>query len=224
MTLLWISIAIILLGMAIVLLLGWFYSEVDWGNPWLRPIDGINRLFCRRYHRLKGGLDTLPDSGPAVVVANHLSGLDPLLLIAASRRPLRFLIAKEEYHRFGMEWLFRAVGCIPVDRDRRPERAFRVAIEAIKRGEVVALFPHGGIRLDSEPSRPLKPGAVRLAQLASAPIIPVRIDGIKGEGDVAMAVIKRSHAYIKTFSPILCADSHKSDCLDRVRELIEKRK
>ncbi len=57
-----------------------------------------------------------------MVVANHISGLDPLLMAAASRRSLHFMIAREQYERFGLKWLFRMAGCIPVDRERAPEK------------------------------------------------------------------------------------------------------
>jgi len=113
-------------------------------------IDGWLRLFCRYYHRLEYEPLPLPERGPALVASNHLSGLDPLLLITASKRPLRFLIAQEEYHRFGLNWLFRAAGCIPVDRKGRPEKALRRAREALQRGEVVALFPHGRMGIHGE--------------------------------------------------------------------------
>ncbi|MGD2083234.1 MAG: 1-acyl-sn-glycerol-3-phosphate acyltransferase, partial [Chromatiales bacterium] len=71
----------------------------DWGSGWLNLLDGVNRLFCRYYHRMNDVVLPLPAEGAAIVVANHVSGLDPLLLIAASRRPLRFLIAREQFER-----------------------------------------------------------------------------------------------------------------------------
>ena len=77
----------------------------------------------------------LPETGAAIVVCNHISGLDPLVLIAATPRPLRFLIAREEYERFGLQWLFRLGKCIPVERDKRPELAMRAALRAIENGE-----------------------------------------------------------------------------------------
>jgi len=103
-------------------------------------------------------------TGCALLACNHISGLDPFLLIAASPRPLRFMIAREEYERFGLRWLFRRGHCIPVDRDRQPERALREALRALNAGEVVAVFPQGGIQRESQGHRKLKGGVVRLAQ------------------------------------------------------------
>jgi 1-acyl-sn-glycerol-3-phosphate acyltransferase len=195
--------------------------EADWGRPWMNHLDGFNRLFCRYYHRLQGDRIYLPESGPAILVANHISGLDPLLLIAASRRPLRFIIASEQYHRFGLTWLFRAVGCIPVDRKGRPERAFRAALKALEEGEVVALFPHGTIHLDSDPPRRLKPGAVRLAQLADCPITPVRIEGAKAQRHIFLPVLLRARARVENLAGLYCQGQEAADCLKQLQQRLD---
>ena len=146
----------------------WFEANGHdiWGNPWFHRLDGANRLFCRLYHRLQHDPITLPKTGGAVLVANHISGLDPLLLGAATDRPLHFLVAREEYERFGTRWFFRGAHSIPVDRSTKPARAFRAALAALSRGEVIAVFPHGGIVQPGGPEKPLKSGALRMAQLA----------------------------------------------------------
>ncbi len=197
-------------------------SRPDWRNPWLNRLARVNAYLCHRYHRLKGTLHTLPEHGAAVVVSNHFSGLDPFLLIAAAHRPLRFLMAEEEYNRFGLKWLFRAVGCIPVDRKGRPERAFREARRALERGEVIAIFPHGGIRLDSEHNRKLKPGAVRLAQMVGCPIVPVRIDGISAEDSIFRALLHRSHARLRCYPPIDCSTRELVECNREIAGYIER--
>ncbi|HLP31136.1 MAG TPA: lysophospholipid acyltransferase family protein [Geothrix sp.] len=198
-------------------------AGADWGGKWVNRIDGLNRIFCRRWHRLSAECLPLPESGPALLVANHISGLDPLLLIAASRRPLRFIIAKEQYHRFGLEWLFRAAGCIPVDRSERPERAFREALRVLKAGEVVALFPHGKIHLDTDPPRPLKQGVARFAHLAKIPVHAARIEGVAGRGEVVKAVFLRGHARVSGAILVPCHELATHECLERVAAIIENR-
>lgn len=195
--------------------IGGRHNEADWGGAWSNRIDGLNRWFCRRYHRLSPA-DTLPlpEQGPALLVANHVSGLDPLLLVAASRRPLRFIIAREQYERFGLKWLFRLAGCIPVDRERRPERAFREALRMLAAGEVVAIFPHGTIHLDADPPRPLKAGVARLASLGDCPVYPVRIEGIAGEGEVLASVFRRSRARLRSHPPVNCHQMSGPACLE----------
>ncbi len=221
----------LLFGLAVALLLLWqIYrllqacdraNRVDWGKGWMNRIDGFNRLFCYRYHCLNVTGLRLPKTGPAIVVANHVSGLDPMLLIASARRPLRFLIAREEYQRFGLTWLFKAVKCIPVDRERKPEQALRDALRSLKEGHVVALFPHGKIHLDSDPPRKIKAGAVRLAQMTGAPILPLRISGIRGEGDVVTGVVLRSQAQIKAFPPIDPTQYEYKELLEQVQQILD---
>lgn len=179
-------------------------NEADWGAGWKNLLDGGVRLLCRRYHRLQADPVALPAHGPAIVVSNHVSGLDPLLLIAACRRPLRFMIAEEEYRRFGLTWLFRAAGCIPVDRDHRPLQAYRAALRALAEGEVVALFPHGKIHLDTDPPRPLKSGVYHLAAKTGAPIYPLRLEGVTGQGHTVAAVWMRSRARVYGLAPRVC--------------------
>ncbi|MDJ0807707.1 MAG: lysophospholipid acyltransferase family protein [Gammaproteobacteria bacterium] len=201
--------------------LGLAANEVEWGVGWLNRLDGLNRLFCRHYHRLPAVELQIPEGGPAILVSNHISGLDPLLMAASSRRPLRFLIAREQYERFGLRWLFRSVGCIPVDRQRSPEKAMRAAFKMLRQGEVVALFPHGKIHLDSDPPRRLKAGAARLAMHTGAPLVPMRISGIRRQGHVISPVLLRAEARIAAFPVIRPAGREPEELLEAIRDLIE---
>lgn len=189
-------------------------ARANWGRPWINALDGLNRIFCQRFHRLRAAHLPLPRHGAALVVANHVSGLDPLLMIAAAHRPLRFLIAREQYERFGLQWLFRAVGCIPVDRGASPHRALAAARRALARGEVVALFPHGRIHLDREGPARLRRGILHLAQLSGAPVYPLRIDGVRGEGRTISAVWRRSRARIAVFPCLYYEESEPERLLD----------
>ncbi len=221
---------IALLLVCVVITSGWLLllraadraRGAEWGHLWVNRIDGLNRIYCRRYHRLVSEPLALPSEGPAIVVANHVSGLDPLLLAAASPRPLRFIIASEEYHRFGLTWLFRAAQCIPVDRTGRPERAFRAALAALKAGEVVALFPQGRIYRDREAPHHLKAGASRLAQMTNAPLYPHRIEGIAGEGTVFSSLWKRSRARLTAYPPIVCTPEAPRECHHRLEQLLRQ--
>ena len=196
-------------------------NRVDWGGDIFNLIDGFNRIFCYKYHRLNVVGLRLPQAGPAIIVSNHVSGLDPMLLIATARRPLRFLIAREQYRRFGLQWLFDGAGCIPVDRERRPERALRAALKALRDGEVVALFPHGKIHLDSDHPRKIKAGAVRLAQLSGAPIFPMRIDGVRGAGHVLLGPLLRGHARIKAYPAIEPAEWELSALTEELQSILD---
>jgi 1-acyl-sn-glycerol-3-phosphate acyltransferase len=205
------------------MILGESANEVDWGGLWLNRIDGLNRILCRRLHRLRHNEIGLPETGGALLVCNHVSGLDPLLMIAACKRPLRFLIAREEYERFGLHWLLKKVGCIPVDRKGCPEQALREALRVLQQGEVVALFPHGHIHLDSDPPRRLKGGVIWLAQQTGTPIIPMRLTGVRGEGKTVSAVFLPSRACLQGFPALDCAGEDAKACLQQIAEYIDGR-
>lgn len=216
------TLSLIILGLLmLVVLAGLFVARADWGGPHLNWLDGWARLICRYLHGLKNQPLDLPDRGPAIVVSNHVSGLDPLLMIAASRRPLRFLIATEQYQRRGMHWLFRLAGCIPVDRKGRPEQALRDARRALEQGEVIALFPHGKIHLDSDPPRPIKGGVLRLAAWTGAPVYPVRIDGVKAEGKIMSAPFVKDQVRLTLHKPLSIEQPNCQSSLAEIARAIE---
>jgi 1-acyl-sn-glycerol-3-phosphate acyltransferase len=196
-------------------------NEADWGGRWLNRLDGLNRIFCRRFHRLPRQRLELPPRGGVLIASNHVSGLDPLLLIAASRRPLRFMIAREEYEVWWFKWLFRAIGCIPVDRSRDPHKALYAARRALDAGEVVALFPHGKIHLDHLPPIPLRRGVVLLAQMTGAPVVPVRVDGVRGEGHTVAALWMRSRARLDVRGRLQCEDRTPAECLEQLSRVLQ---
>lgn len=198
------------------------FSRADWGNSWLNALDGLNRIFCHRFHRLRSMHLPLPVHGPALVVANHISGLDPLLMIAACHRPLRFLIAREQYERFGLQWLFRAVGCIPVERGGNTKPALAAARHALQQGEVIALFPQGRIHLAHESRAPLKPGVAHLAKFSGAPVYPLYIEGIKGAGHTLGAVFLRSRARITIFPSLHYEESRPERMLEMLEQQLNR--
>ncbi len=212
---------ILLFVLATLVAVGLMSARTDWGGPHVNWLDGWTNLLCRYLHRLNSAAIDLPETGPAIVVANHVSGLDPLLLIAASRRPLRFLIASEEYHRPLLHWIFRFAGCIPVDRKGRPEQALRAARRALEQGEVIALFPHGKIHLDSDPPRPIKGGVVRLAAWTEAQIYPVRIDGVKAQGKILAAPFTPDKVTLLLHPPITVTGIDPKTTLEQITLAIE---
>ena len=192
----------------ILLLIGWLFwlgkrnSQADWGHWATNSLDGLLRIYCRLYHRQGVQKLAIPQEPHVLLAANHISGIDPFVLIAATDRPIRFMIAKEEYEKPLLNWMFKAAGCIPVDRSGRVEKAFRSALRAIQAGELVALFPQGGIHRHDLPRERIKPGIIKLSQLSQCHILPVRINGVTAPGTVALSVIKRSHISFDQHEPI----------------------
>lgn len=196
------------------------YNHVDWGSKRLNFVDGLCRAYCVKFHRLKLEKFDLPKSGGAILISNHVSGVDPLLLIAACDRPIRFMIAKEEYERFGLNWLFKGAGCIPVDRTGRADIAFRQAKRALQNGEILALFPHGKIHLDDVKPYRVKPGIKRLAELSKMPIVVARITGIRGQGSVFKPLFLRSKTQVTRFPNISYDYFANPEALQELGELL----
>ncbi len=201
----WVMLAVVLILTFVIVKLikgAKKYNHIDWGSPFLNFIDGLIRYYCIRFHRLDFERFSLPTEGGAILISNHISGLDPLLLIAASDRPIRFMIATEEYNRFGLNWLFKRAGCIPVNRSGRADIAFRQARRALDQGEIIALFPHGKIHLDHEEPFRVKPGIKRLAELTKHSIFVCRIVGVRGQGTIFSSLILRSRSRLLQFPTI----------------------
>lgn len=195
-------------------------TVVDWGHGWVNFLDGFLRIFIRSYHRFKYQPIPLPEKGPALLVANHISGLDPLLMVAACKRPVRFLIAQEQYDRFGLNWIYKQIGCIPVQRGGRVDKAFRAALQALEQGEVVALFPEGAIHTKRKPAKRLKGGVGKLAEMSAAPVYPVIISGILVEGFTVLTLLLPNRARLKSFPAIACDKLGHEKCMAKLAELL----
>src|SRR5213083_3133647 len=118
--------------------------------------------------------------GGFLLAANHISHFDPFIISSAIERKIDWM-AMAEFFRFPLlGFLLRAVDAFPADRDRANRKTIRTAIERLKEGRIVGLFPEGGIRDGARSlleGAPLRPGASTLAQIAGVPILPCVILG-----------------------------------------------
>lgn len=191
-----------------------------WQNNLINFLDKINSWWCHKYHKVakKLYLD-LPETGPALVVANHVSGLDPLILCAISRRPLRFIVAAEYYNRYGLRWLYKLIKAIPVDRQENSAQALRQALRLLKKGEVVALFPFGGVHLPGK-TQQMKAGVMLLALKSNAPIYPVYIQGVKAVGKIFTSLFSKSKISLKLYNKIICTTDNKKTVSEELTKIL----
>lgn len=110
--------------------------------------------------------------GPCVVVSNHESVLDPLVLSLAAREPVRFMAKEELWRRRWSGRLMEALGAFPVSRGRGDREALARAVALLREGAIVGLFPEGTVH-----GGPWQRGAAKVALLTGAPVVPVRLEG-----------------------------------------------
>jgi 1-acyl-sn-glycerol-3-phosphate acyltransferase len=160
------------------------------GVVWILPavsrvyhvVGGLSLPVVRFLFRLRAtGLGNLPADGGFVLAANHTSNFDPwpLGLPLLRQRWLRFM-AKSELYWWPLGRVLDAAGAFPVERGKGDLEAIAKAVELVRSGEVVVMFPEGtrqrkGLRKRWE-ARP-HTGAARIAQRAGAPLVPAAIKG-----------------------------------------------
>ena len=196
--------------------IGYKNHVADWDHFIINVVDGWIRIYCRYHHHFIYQPIPVSNNGPTLLACNHLSGLDPFLIVAACQHPIRFMIAIEEYERFGLQWLFRLAGCIPVERSGRVEKAFRATLTALHNGEVVALFPEGGINRTGRPLRKLKSGIIKLAKMANVPITALRVEGMRGQGHTVLPLFLMSQSRLYVLPELDCVNKPDEDGLTQL--------
>lgn len=125
------------------------------------------------------GIEHVPRTGPAILCANHMSAIDPVLVPLLVSRPIVYL-AKSEYFVGPSRWLFDSLGVVPVVREggSAARASLERATEVLEAGGVLSLFPEGTRSPDGRLYRG-KTGPVRLAVRTGAPIIPIGLVGTR---------------------------------------------
>ncbi|MFL6501323.1 MAG: 1-acyl-sn-glycerol-3-phosphate acyltransferase, partial [Candidatus Udaeobacter sp.] len=115
-----------------------------------------------------------------LLASNHISHFDPFLISLAVRRKIDWMTMAEFFRPPALGFFLRSIDAFPAERDRADLKTIRTAINRLKNGRVVGLFPEGGIRDGANSlleGAPLRPGAATLAQIAGVPIVPCVILG-----------------------------------------------
>ncbi len=131
----------------------------------------------------KAGLENIPDEGPALLVCNHVSFVDALVLAGCVRRPIRFVMYFKIFELPVLSFVFRTAGAIPIAGAREDpdmmESAFDRIDEALRAGQLVCIFPEGRITEDGE-MNVFRPGVSRILERHPVPVIPLALRGLWG--------------------------------------------
>ncbi|MGA8056307.1 MAG: MFS transporter [Burkholderiales bacterium] len=141
-------------------------------------------LLIHTVYRLeKSGLENIPEEGAALIIANHVSFVDPVVIMGASPRPIRFVMDHNIFKVPVLSFVFRTSKAIPIaSRKEDPalmEAAFAEVAETLREGDLVAIFPEGRIT-DSGELYPFRPGVTRILAETPVPVIPIALRGLWG--------------------------------------------
>ena len=125
----------------------------------------------------RGNANRIPTTGPVIFVSNHSSAYDPIILQAVSKRRLiQFMMAKEYYLMKPLNYLYRWLGVIPVNRTGNDTASIRAALRVLHDGGCIGMFPEGKISSDGRMDRG-RPGVAMLALMSGATVVPAYIQG-----------------------------------------------
>jgi 1-acyl-sn-glycerol-3-phosphate acyltransferase len=137
----------------------------------------VCRVFCMLFFRMRSyGRENIPKKGAFVLISNHQSYLDPMLCGIPLKRRVNFLARETLFHHWFFGRAIASVGTIPVKQDEADISAIRKAIDILKQGRGVCLFPEGTRSRDGKIT-PFKPGFGLLCRRGGAAVVPVVVDG-----------------------------------------------
>jgi 1-acyl-sn-glycerol-3-phosphate acyltransferase len=140
----------------------------------------LSHTMYRVEHR---NLDLIPDEGAALLVCNHVSFVDALLIGGAVRRPIRFVMYYKIYNLPVLNFIFRTAGTIPIAGRSEDlqiyDQAFKKIAQYLAEGELVCIFPEGKLTGDGEIDE-FKGGMSRIIEQTAVPVIPLALQGLWG--------------------------------------------
>ena len=166
------------LGIASIVVAAWIFSIVP---EFLMRF--LSWLLVRTLYRLRlhGIEKNVPDEGPALIVCNHVSYMDALILAATIPRPVRFVMYYRIFNIPVMSWIFRTAKAIPIAGAKEdPElmrRAFEEIDAALAAGEIVGIFPEGALTKDGEIAA-FKSGVEKILERRPVPVVPMALKGM----------------------------------------------
>ncbi|CBW25988.1 putative membrane protein [Halobacteriovorax marinus SJ] len=170
---------------------------------------GLSKIF---YNVEIEGRENIPDKGAVVIASNHVSFVDWIMVMAASPRPVRFVIDHIYYYKTGFTFWLKQAHLIPIATKKdNPEilgKAFENISEALSKEEVIGIFPEGWITRDGR-LRKFQPGIKKIVSMQPTVVVPMVIDGLwgsffsfEGKGVMKGFKVKRRKVKLKILPPV----------------------
>ncbi len=202
---------------------------------------GLSRFI---YRFKVSGDENIPTEGAAILICNHVSFIDAVLLMAASPRPIRFIMDHQIFKVPVLGWLFRLAKAIPIAPQKEDpvayEAAFAQAVDVLREGDLLAIFPEGALTRDGE-LQPFRGGVMKIVEMArsqgiEAPLVPMALNNlwgsyfsrieVRGGKNVAMAKPFRrgffSSVGLNVGSPVAPAEAQPDLLRQRVGALLAR--
>lgn len=160
------------------------------------------------------GKENIPKDGAILIVGNHKHLYDQCLSIISTKRFIKYMAKREYFDNKKTRWFFKAVGCISVDRSVHDGKAKNEAIETLKNGGAIGLFPEGTRNKTQEFLLPFKFGAVSMAKKTDAYLVPF---GITGD-----YVFRSKNLVIKYGKPFKVTDLELEEANNLLYETVKK--
>ncbi len=155
-----------------------------------RLLKGLTRMWARGWHHIDVlSPCRLPKTGPAILVANHVSPVDPLLLQSTTDRVIVWMMAKEFFEMPILRTAFERLTFIPVSRSGRDTAALKAALRTLDAGKVLGIFPEGRISTTGTIGR-LQPGAAMIADRSGAGVWPAYLRGTMPQWNIFRAYLE----------------------------------
>lgn len=136
----------------------------------------LKPIFKILYRPTTLNIENIPNENAFIFAGNHKNALDPLLIALSTKRTVSFF-AKKELLEGKTKLFFKALKAIPIDRTKKNQMATDTAIQILKNGEIISLFPEGTRNKTNNILLPFKFGAVSMAKKTNSPIVPFAITG-----------------------------------------------
>ena len=141
---------------------------------------GAKKLICLMYNIRFMGFSKIPDSGAVLVISNHISYVDGLIINALCKRKIRFIIDKDIYHLPIVHYFMRLNRAIPISTKREDvTKALDLISEGLRQGDAICIFPEGQLTGNGYMSH-FRPGIEWIIQRDPTPIYPIALHGLWG--------------------------------------------
>ncbi len=179
------------------------------------------------YHVRKQGLDNIPEKGAAVMVCNHVSYVDALIIAGCIRRPMRFVMHYKIYNLPVLNFVFRTAGAIPIagkhENPELMEQAFAEIEQALNQGDLVCIFPEGKLTRNGKMNK-FRPGVEQILQTTPVPVVPMALNGLWGSAfsrhpsNIIFRILKG----IRSSVELTVAPSLKEESAQELQHQVEK--